>query len=110
MEDFVVSDLAKSAYIVNAAILDDNGFIVAAQPDNDKSKEMLAKLTEIHYITDQSQQTSIITEKLILIISRLACDYTLIVGCDSKSNLGHVRQTIASAAARLDSFLQSRQA
>ena len=109
MEDFVVSDLAKSAYIVNAAILDDNGFILAAQPDDDKSKEMLAKLTEIHYITDQSQQTSIITEKLILIISRLACDYTLIVGCDSKSNLGHVRQTIASAAARLDSFLQSRQ-
>ena len=54
MEDFVVSDLAKSAYIVNAAILDDNGFIVAAQPDDDKSKDMLAKLTEIHYITDQS--------------------------------------------------------
>ena len=48
MEDFVVSDLAKSAYIVNAAILDDNGFIIAAQPENDKSKEMLAKLTEIH--------------------------------------------------------------
>ena len=109
MEAFVVSDLAKMDYVKNAAMLDDNGFIIAAQPDDKETKNMLAKLAEIHYISDEFQQTSIVTETLILIINRLTGGNILIVGCDSKSNLGQVRQEIDSAVSRLDSYLQSKQ-
>jgi len=109
MEEFVVSDLAKMVSVRNAAMLDDNGFIIAAQPDDKKTKNMLAKLAEIHYISNEFQQTSIITETLILIVNRLTGGNTLIVGCDSNSNLGLVRQEIDSAVSRLDSYLQSKQ-
>lgn len=109
MEEYVVSDLAKLPYIKNAAMLDDNGFIIAARPDDDKTKNMLAKLAEIHYISDEFQQTSIITESLILIVNRLTGDNILIVGCDSQSNLGQVRQEIDSAVSRLDNYLHSKQ-
>ena len=47
MEEYVVADLVKSDYIVNAAILDPDGFIIAALPDDEKTKQLLSKLAEV---------------------------------------------------------------
>ena len=59
MEEYVVADLVKSDYIVNAAILDPDGFIIAALPDDEKTKQLLSKLAEVLYVKDTSQTTII---------------------------------------------------
>ena len=63
MEEYVVADLVKSDYIVNAAILDPDGFIIAALPDDEKTKQLLSKLAEVQYVKDNTSQTTIIAEK-----------------------------------------------
>jgi len=107
MEEYVVADLVKSSYIINAAILDPNGFIIAALPNNEKTKQLLSRLAEVQYVSNNSSQTTIIAEKMTIIINRLAKRHALVVGCESGSNLGFVRQTISLAVARLDGYLQS---
>ena len=108
MEEYVVADLVKSNYIVKAAILDPDGFIIAAMPDDEKTKQLLSTLAEVQYVTDNTSQTTIIAEKITIMINQLAKKHALVVGCESDSNLGYVRQCISIAVARLDGYLQSK--
>ena len=109
MEEFVVSDLVRSDYVLKAGVLDFDGFVIAAKPDNEQTKELLSKLAEVHYAADDFIQTSIITEKMTIIIHKLVKNYALVIGCDPKSNLGHIRHEIHQAASRLDGYLNSVQ-
>ena len=108
MEEYVVADLVKSNYIINAAILDPDGFIIAAVPGDEKTKQLLSKLAEVQYVIDNTSQTTIIAEKMTIMINLLSKKHALVVGCESDSNLGFVRQTISKAVARLDGYLQSK--
>ena len=108
MEEYVVADLVKSNYIVNAAILDQDGFIIAAMPDDEKTKQLLSRLAEVQYVRDNASQTTIIAEKMSIIINQLVKKYALVVGCESNSNLGFVRQNVSIAVARLNGYLQSK--
>ncbi|MEC7097450.1 MAG: hypothetical protein VXW70_04530 [Candidatus Thermoplasmatota archaeon] len=108
MEEYVVADLVKSNYIVNAAILDPDGFIIAALPDDEKTKRLLSKLAEVQYVKDNTSQTTIIAEKMTIMINLLAKKHALVVGCESNSNLGLVRQTISTAVARIDGYLEAK--
>ena len=109
MEEYVVADLVKSDYIVNAAILDPDGFIIAALPDDEKTKQLLSKLAEVQQdVKDNTSQTTIIAEKMTIMINLLAKKHALVVGCESNSNLGLVRQTISIAVARLDGYLEAK--
>ena len=107
MEEFVTSDLMDSDYILSAAVLDDQGFIVSSVPADSKTKQQLAKFAEILFATERFEQTSIITEQKILIIHGLAKNYTLVVGCKTNSNLGAIRKNISNAVSRLDAYLDS---
>jgi len=57
--------------------------------------------------SDEFNKTSIITEHRIIIIHRLVRNFTLIVECSTNSNLGLIREEVASAASRLDTYLSS---
>ena len=107
MEEFVTSDLMDSDYILSAAVLDDQGFIVSSIPSDSKTKQQLAKFAEVLFATDRFKQTSIITEQKILIVYGLAKNYTLVVSCKTNSNLGAIRKDISNAASRLDAYLDS---
>ena len=107
MEEFVVSDLMDSSYILSAAILDDQGFVITSKPNDSKTKEQLSKFAEILYSSEDFDQTSIITEERIIIIHKLVKDFTLVLGCDTKSNLGFLRNEISSAVSRLNTYFDS---
>ena len=108
MEEFVLSDLLKSQYIYSTAILDDQGLLMVANPSDHNTKKRLTKFAEVYYTTKEFNQTSIITEKIILIVSKLFDDSTMIVECATDSNLGLVRHEINVAVSRLNSYLQSK--
>tara|TARA_B100000925_G_scaffold286210_1_gene263585 strand:- start:65 stop:397 length:333 start_codon:yes stop_codon:yes gene_type:complete len=107
MEEFVISDLRDSEYISCAAILDDQGFVKSSNPNNNETKQRMSKFAEILLASDEFNKTSIITEHRIIIIHRLVRNFTLIVECSTNSNLGLIREEVASAASRLDTYLSS---
>tara|TARA_Y100001980_G_C14551948_1_gene335728 strand:- start:3357 stop:3689 length:333 start_codon:yes stop_codon:yes gene_type:complete len=107
MEEFVVSDLSDSEYIFSAAILDDQGFIKTSNPEDSKTKERLAKFAEVLYASDDFEKTTIITEHRILVIHRLVRNFTLVVECSTDSNLGMIRDEVADAVTRLDTYFNS---
>ncbi len=107
MEEFVISDLRDSKSIYCAAILDDQGFVKSSNPNNNETKQRMSKFAEILFASDDFNKTSIITEHRIVIIHRLVRNFTLIVECSTNSNLGLIREKIASAASRLDTYLSS---
>ena len=107
MEEFVVSDLMDSSYILSAAILDEQGFVITSNPNDNKTKERLSKFAEILYSSEDFDQTSIITEERIIIIHKLVKDFTLVLGCDTNSNLGLLRYEISSAVSRLNTYFDS---
>ena len=47
-------------------------------------------------------------KKMTIMINLLAKKHALVVGCESNSNLGLVRQTISIAVARLDGYLEAK--
>ena len=107
MEEFVISDLRDSESIYCAAILDDQGFVKSSNPNNNETKQRMSKFAEILFASDDFDRTSIITEHRIIIIHRLVRNFTLIVECSTNSNLGLIREEIARAASRLDTYLSS---
>lgn len=107
MEEFVISDLKDSEYIYYAAILDDQGFVKYSNPNNNETKQRMSKLAAILFASDDFDKTSIITEHRIIVVHRLVRNFTLIVECSTNSNLGLIREEIASAAYRLDNYLSS---
>ena len=107
MEEFVVSDLMDSSYILSAAILDEQGFVITSNPNDNKTKEQLSNFAEILYSSEDFDQTSIITEERIIIIHKLVKDFTIVVGCDTNSNLGLLRNEISGAVSRLNTYFDS---
>ena len=107
MEEFVISDLRDSESISCAAILDDQGFVRSSKPNDNETKLRMSKFAEILLASDEFNKTSIITEHRIIIIHRLVRNFTLIVECSTNSNLGLIREEVASAASRLDTYLSS---
>ena len=90
-----------------AAILDEQGFVISSKPNDNKTKEQLSSFAEILYSSEDFDQTSIITEQRIIIIHKLVKDFTLVVGCDTNSNLGLLRNEISSAVSRLNTYFDS---
>jgi predicted regulator of Ras-like GTPase activity (Roadblock/LC7/MglB family) len=107
MEEFVISDLRDSEFILCAAILDDQGFVKSSNPNSNEIKQRMSKFAEILFASDDFDKTSIITEHRIIIIHKLVRNFTLIVECSTNSNLGLIREEIASAASRLDTYFSS---
>ena len=96
-----------SSYILSAAILDDQGFVISSKPNDSKTKEQLSKFAEILYSSKDFDQTSIITEERIIIIHKLVKSFTLVVGCNTNSNLGLLRNEISCAVSRLNTYFNS---
>ncbi len=69
--------------------------------------EQLSNFAEILYSSEDFDQTSIITEERIIIIHKLVKDFTLVVGCDTNSNLGLLRNEISGAVSRLNTYFDS---
>ncbi len=96
-----------SIYILSAAILDEQGFVISSKPNDSKTKEQLSKFAEILYSSEDFDQTSIITEERIIIIHKLVKNFTLVVGCETNSNLGLLRNEISGAVSRLNTYFDS---
>ncbi len=107
MEEFVISDLRNSDFVFTAVILDEQGFVKSANPDDNNTKQRMSKFAEILYASEDFDKTSIIAENRIIIIHRLVRNFTLIVECSTNSNLGLMREEIANAASRLDAYFSS---
>ena len=107
MEEFVISDLRDSDFVLTAVILDDQGFVKSSNPDDNNTKQRMSKFAEILFASEDFDKTSIIAENRIIIIHRLVRNFTLIVECSTNSNLGLIREQIAIAASRLDAYLSS---
>jgi len=107
MEEFVISDLRDSEFVLTAVILDEQGFVKSSNPDDNNTKQRMSKFAEILYASKDFDKTSIIAENRIIIIHRLVRNFTLIVECSTNSNLGLVREQIANAASRLDAYFNS---
>ena len=107
MEEFVISDLRDSEFVLTAVILDEQGFVKSSNPDDNNTKQRMSKFAEILFASEDFDKTSIIAENRIIIIHRLVRNFTLIVECSTNSNLGLIREQIAIAASRLDAYLSS---
>ena len=105
MEDFIVSDLLRINGIVNSALLDDEGFVLAiANKDIEITKD-IRKIADIDLENQGFSRITITTERAILIIDKLDSDNRLITWCEHSCNLGMIRKNLDNAVLRLNSYL-----
>jgi len=105
MEDFIVSDLLRLNGVINAVLLDSEGFTLSiANSDVEISKD-IAKVADIDLQDKGYSRITITSEKAILIIDKLDSDYRLITWCEQSCNLGMIRKNLDNAVQRLNSYL-----
>ena len=81
MEDFIVSDLLRINGIVNSALVDEEGFVLAmANKDIEITKD-IRKIADIDLENQGFSRITITTERAILIIDKLDSDNRLITWC-----------------------------
>ena len=105
MEDFIVSDLLRINGVVNAALVDGEGFILSiANPDIEITRD-IAKIADIDLDKKEFSRITITSERAILIIDKLDSDNRLITWCEQSCNLGLIRKNLDNAVLRLNSYL-----
>tara|TARA_B100000459_G_scaffold51813_1_gene27474 strand:- start:848 stop:1171 length:324 start_codon:yes stop_codon:yes gene_type:complete len=105
MEDFIVSDLLRINGVINAALLDDEGFILAIANSEIQVTKDIEKIADIDLDNKGYSRITITSEKAILIIDKLDSDNRLITWCEQSCNLGMIRKNLDNAVLRLNSYL-----
>ena len=104
MEDFIVSDLLRINGVVNAALVDGEGFILSiANPDIEITRD-IAKIADIDLGEKEISRITITSERAILIIDKLDSDNQLITWCEQSCNLGMIRKNLDNAVLKLNSY------
>ena len=105
MEDFIVSDLLRLTGVVNAVLLDKEGFILSIANSDIEITNDIAKIADIDLHDKAYSRLTITSEKAILIIDKLDSDNRLITWCEQSCNLGMIRKNLDNAVLRLNSYI-----
>jgi len=105
MEDFIVSDLLRLNGVVNAVLLDKEGFILSIANSDIEITKDIAKIADIDLHDKAYSRVTITSEKAILIIDKLDSDKRLITWCEQSCNLGMIRKNLDNAVLRLNSYI-----
>ncbi len=105
MEEFIVSDLTRVSGIINAALVDKEGFLLLEAKENLEQSEQISKIADLIRIKDKFSRITVTSEKAILIVEQLDVGHRLVIWCEHSCNLGMIRKSLENATQRLNEYL-----
>ena len=105
MEEFIVSDLTRVSGIINAALVDKEGFLLFEAKENLEQSEQISKIADLIRSKDKFSRITVTSEKAILIVEQLDVGHRLVTWCEHSCNLGMIRKSLENATQRLNEYL-----
>ncbi|MBL6891414.1 MAG: hypothetical protein ISR22_05135 [Candidatus Poseidoniaceae archaeon] len=105
MEEFIVSDLTRVSGIINAALVDKEGFLLFEAKENLEQSEHISKIADLIRTKDKFSRITVTSEKAILIVEQLDVGHRLVTWCEHSCNLGMIRKSLENATQRLNEYL-----
>ena len=107
MEEFILSDLTRVSGIINAAIVDKEGFLLFEAKENHEQSMNISKIADLLGTKDNFSRITVTSEKAILIVEQLGIGHRLVIWCEQSCNLGMIRKNLESASQRLSDYLKN---
>tara|TARA_B110000444_G_C18848680_1_gene603866 strand:+ start:785 stop:1114 length:330 start_codon:yes stop_codon:yes gene_type:complete len=105
MEGFIVSDLVRVDGIVNAALVDKEGFLLFQARENHEPSQNISKIADLIRTKSKFTRVTITSEKAIMMVEQLDVGHRLITWCEKSCNLGIIRKSLENTVQRLNEYL-----
>jgi len=105
MEEFIISDLTRVSGIINAALVDKDGFLLFEAKENHENSKNISKIADLIRAKDDFSRITVTSEKAILIVEQLEIGHRLVTWCEHSCNLGMIRKSLENASLRLNEYL-----
>tara|TARA_B100001250_G_C19711756_1_gene749553 strand:+ start:555 stop:884 length:330 start_codon:yes stop_codon:yes gene_type:complete len=107
MEEFVLSDLVDVQGIESIALLDSEGLVKMAFPENTENRKKLTQLADMLDNSSRNKTMTILTDSNLLIIQSLQASHTMALLCEKSCNIGAIRHHLDNAVQRLNAYFNS---
>jgi predicted regulator of Ras-like GTPase activity (Roadblock/LC7/MglB family) len=107
MEEFIISDLTRVSGIINAAIVDNEGFLIHQAKENNEQSKNISKIADLVQTKDKFSRITVTSERAILIVEQLEIGHRLVIWCEHSCNLGMIRKSLENASQRLNEYIKN---